>query len=167
VSLNELYTVTENTVPIVFDEGFESETGEFGPNSSENTISEDLSVVNHSVDIPDVFNVGVDISMNNICGELPKCHNSVEVRTKEIEVECDFCPFVSTHVEEFYQHLRERHDNIQDLPWNSSVVRSGLLLPKVTSKKTVKQTRSRLIKQSDPWGEMCNFVDSLPKPEAC
>jgi len=131
VNSNELYTVTESAVPIVVDEGFESEIGEFGHHTSDKAISENLSVVNNSVDIPDVFNVVVDIPTNNTCGNIPKCHNVVEVRTKEFEVECDFCPFVSTCVEEFHQHLRKKHDNIQDLPWNFSLVSSGLLLPKV------------------------------------
>jgi len=67
VCLTEIHTVIESrpTAPIVVDEGFASETGELDNHTSENTISENLSVVDHSVDIPDVIIVGVDISMNN------------------------------------------------------------------------------------------------------
>jgi len=160
VSPNELYTVTESTVPIVVDEGFDSKTGELGNHTLDNTISENLSVVNSSADIPDVVDVVVDITMNNTCGDTPKCHDVVEVKTKKIEVEYDFCSFVSNHVEEFHQHIRQRHDNIQDLPWNSSLVRSGHPA-KVTFSKTVERPRSGHIKQTDKWEEMCKALDLL------
>jgi len=68
---NELSTVTESTVPIVVDEGFESEIGKLDHHTSDNTISEKLSVVSNSVDIPYAIDVGVDIPTNKICGELP------------------------------------------------------------------------------------------------
>jgi len=165
VCSTELSTVTESTVPIIVDKGFESENGEVDHHTSDNTISESLSVVDNSVDIPDVINVGVDIPKNNTCGELPKCHDVVEVHTKEIECECDFCPFVSTRVKEFHKHLREVHDNICGDPWNYSLACSGRLLPKVTSKKTAEQPRSLLIKQADTWEEMCNFLELLPRPK--
>jgi len=133
VCSNELSTVTESTVPIIVDEGFESENGELDHHTSDNAISENLSAVNNFVDILDVI-VRVDITMNNTCGELPKCHDVVEVKTKEIEVECDFCPFVSTQVKEFHKHVREVHDNTYDDPWTYPLACSGRILPKVSFK---------------------------------
>jgi len=111
VSSNKLSIVTESAVPIVVDEIFESETGEFDHHMSDNAISENLSVFNNSVDIPDVINVVVDFPTNNTCGKLPKCHNVVEVQTNGITVICNFCPFESNRVKEFHQHLREIHAN--------------------------------------------------------
>jgi len=65
VYLIEIPIVIENTVFTIADEGFESGTGELDQHTSDNTISENQSVVDHSVDIPDVIIVGVYISMNN------------------------------------------------------------------------------------------------------
>jgi len=65
VCLIEIPIVIENTVFTIVDEGFESETGELDHHTSDNTISENQSVVDHSVDIPDVIFVGVDISTTN------------------------------------------------------------------------------------------------------
>jgi len=107
VCSNELSTITESTVPFIIDEGFESNTGELDPYTSDNTISENLSVVSNSVDIPDVIDLVIDIPMNNTREEVPKCHNGVEVQTKGIAVICDFCPFESNRVKKFHQHLRE------------------------------------------------------------
>jgi len=95
VCLTKIHTVTESTVPTIVDEGFESETGELDHHTADNTISENLSVVNNSVDIPDVRDVGVDLPTNNTCGELPKCQNVVEVQARGITVVCDFCLFES------------------------------------------------------------------------
>jgi len=55
----EIPIVIENTVFTIVDEGFESGTGELDHHTSDNNIVVDLSVVNHSVDIPDVVNVEV------------------------------------------------------------------------------------------------------------
>jgi len=73
VCSNELSTISESTVPIIVYEGFESETGELDHHTSDNTISENLSVVDHSADIPDVIIVAVDISTNNSCDEIFEC----------------------------------------------------------------------------------------------
>jgi len=129
VCSNELSTVTESTVHIIVDEGFKSENSELDHHISDNTISESLSVVNNSVDIPDAIDARVDIPMNNPCGELHKCHDVVEVQTKEIECECDFCPFVSTRVKEFHKYIRQVHDNICGDPCKYSLACGGRLLP--------------------------------------
>jgi len=92
----------------------ESETGEFNHHRSDNIISQNLSVNNNSVDILDVVDVVVDIPTNNTCVELSKCHNVVKVQTKGFTVDCDFCSFTSTRVEEFRKHILV-HDNIYDL----------------------------------------------------
>jgi len=89
VCSNELSTVTESTVPIIVDEGFESENSELDHHTSDNTISEHLSVVNYYVDIPDVINVGVDIPTNKTCGELPEWLTgltSLEYKQKKLNI---------------------------------------------------------------------------------
>jgi len=80
--LNELSIVSVSTlsVPIIIDEGFESENDEF---DHHNIISENASVVSMSVDIPDVIDVEVDIPMNDTCDELSKCFNVTEVSEPE------------------------------------------------------------------------------------
>jgi len=85
VCSNELSIVSESTlsVPIVIDEGFESQTGELDHHTSYNIISENLSVVSNSVDIPDVIIVEVDILTNDACDELFKCFNIIEVSEPE------------------------------------------------------------------------------------
>jgi len=70
VSSDELSSTTESAVPIIVDEGFGSETGEFGQHMPDKAISENLSVVNYSVDIPDVFNVVVDIPIEQYLREI-------------------------------------------------------------------------------------------------
>jgi len=45
MSSDELSTITESEVPIVIDEVFESETGKFDHHTSDNAISENLSVL--------------------------------------------------------------------------------------------------------------------------
>jgi len=75
VYLTELPTVTESTAPIIVDEGFESENGELDHHMSDNTISENLSVANNSV----------DIIMNDTCDEIFKCYNITEVSEPEMD----------------------------------------------------------------------------------
>jgi len=69
----EIPVVIDNTVFTIVDEGIESGTGELGHHMSDNNISENQPVVDHSVDIPDVINVEVDIPMNDTCDKLSKC----------------------------------------------------------------------------------------------
>jgi len=106
------------------------------------------------------------IPTNNVRGELPKCNNAVKAQPKKVTVECDFCSFTSTRVDEFRKHLLV-HDDIYDLPWNSSFGRRERILSKVVSIRTVEQPHSCLINQTDKWEEMCRFVDLLTEPEPC
>jgi len=74
VCSNELSIVTENTVPTIVDDGFESKTGR-----------PQILVVSNSVDIPDNIDVGVDIPLNKTCDELFKCYNITEVSEPEVD----------------------------------------------------------------------------------
>jgi len=141
----------------------ESETGELDHHTSNNTISENLSDVNNSMDIPNVVDVGVDIPTNNTCVKLPKHQNVVEIQPKEIEVVCDFCPFVSTWVKELHLNLPEVHAKTYGDLCTYSLTCSERILPKVSSKQTVEQPRRRIVKHQSTWEEMCKVLDLLPK----
>jgi len=130
VYLIEIPAVIDNTVFTIVDEGFESGTGELDHHMSDNNNSENQPVVDDSVDIPDVINVEVDLPTIDTCGELSKCLNVIELQPKVFTVECDFCTFKSSRVEEFRKHLLV-HDDIYDLHWNSSIGRRERTRPKV------------------------------------
>jgi len=108
-------------------------TSELDHHTSDNIISENLSVAGHSIDIPD--EVGVDTPTKKTGGEFPKFHNVFELQPKGIIVVCDFCPFESNCVKEFHQHLREVHGNTYGYGsrWTYSDNCSGQILPKVIS----------------------------------
>jgi len=123
---------------------------------------ESLSVVNDSVDIPDVFNFVVDIPTKNSCGNLPKCHNVVEAQPNGITVICDFCPFESNHVKEFHQHLRKLHAKTYGSRWIYSDTCSKRILPIFTSNRSTIEVWI-LLKDSSQRDKLCRDIQTTLK----